>query len=157
VNKLKIDLTVISEVARSVIAKGYPLDRDATLDSYLNYILAQLTAERAAKTHRHVLSDRSLIDLLAYVRVNADVRIPTHLNSLLEEIVWIEADYYDVYCYIPVEFVPIDDGIRCIDGDYQQLVDAELVRLFREYQVPTIRISESHDERQDHLLSLFGI
>lgn len=151
----RIDVVAIEEVARGVIARGYRLDKEATLDSYLNYILAQLSAERASRVHNHVISDRSLIDLLAYVRVNKDPKVPNDLNSLLEEIVWLEAQYFDIYCYIPVEFPPQNDGIRSTDINYQLEVDRELVKLFREYKISTVRISGAKEARLEAFVSLF--
>ena len=48
---------LIGEVARRVIAMGFPLNQDATVDSYLNYIWLQLHEERV-HCERHVISDR---------------------------------------------------------------------------------------------------
>lgn len=142
-----LDVAVISEVARKVLAAGHKLDREATIDSYLCYVREQLAAERANWNRPLVLSDRSLLDLLAYVRVNDDPAIPQDFPSLLEEIVWRETKYFDLYCYLPVEFAPIPDGEREVDPAYQRAVAAAMRQLLDELRVPLLELRGSVDDR----------
>ena len=143
---------VISEVARRVLAQGHLLDRDATIESYLCYVREQLTAERRHWGNRYVLSDRSLLDLLAYVRVNDDPAIPQDFPPLLEEIVWQETRFFDLYCYLPVEFEPVPDGEREVDPTYQREVAGEMRRLLDEFGVPVRDLRGSLEERTQALL-----
>jgi len=145
---------VIAEVARNVLEMGYQLDKNASLDSYLAYISLQLEAERSAKHQAHVLADRSLIDLLAHVRVNADPAIPIWFDRLLAEIVWTETEYFDRYCYIPIEFSPTVDGIRCVDPTYQRLVDIELVKLLGDFGVQQFQVSGTIEQRTRQLTNI---
>ena len=68
---------LINEVARRVIAMGFPLNQDATIHSYLNYIWLVLKEEREC-VEKFVICDRSLVDLLGYIRTNNDTSI--HIN-----------------------------------------------------------------------------
>lgn len=144
---------LIREVARGVIAKGFQLDRGATVDSYVNYILAQLRAERESEAE-HVLSDRSLLDLIPYVRLNADERIPDYFVEMLEEVVWRESRFFDVFCYVPIEFPMESDGVRPPDEAYRAAVDACFVDALREFGVEFVRVGGSIGERTAQVVEL---
>lgn len=150
------DFTYIREVARTVIARGFGLDRAATIDSYVVYIQLQLEAERRADT-RFVLSDRSLMDLLAYIDYNDDTRVPRYVNELLEEVVWMESRFFDLYCYLPIEFPLQDDGVRTPDEDYRAAIDRNLVRVFERYGVPVETVAGPPERRRAQMLRLFGL
>lgn len=150
------DFSYIEEVARTVIARGFGLDRAATIDSYVVYIQLQLEAEREADTP-HVLSDRSLIDLLAYIRYNDEASVPKYVTEMLEEVVWLESRYFDVYCHLPIEFPLQDDGVRTVDEQYRAAIDDTLVSVFERYGVTVRTVTGSPDERRATLLGLFGV
>ena len=143
----------VEEVARGVIARGFPLNQDATRDSYYNYILDQLKAERLAG-NEIVLSDRSLVDLLAYIRTNNNPEIPLYFLSMLEEIIWLESKYFDVYCYLPIEFGLIVDDVRPEDIEYQIAVDKALQNILTEFKVQQIAVTGSIIERRDFIVEL---
>lgn len=140
------DLVVIGEVARVVIAKGFPLNREASVDSYINYVLEQLRAERTAGGV-HVISDRSLVDLLAYMRANASPYIPDYLLAMVEEVIWLERDYYDLYCYTPIEFDLVLDDVRPADVEYRELVDRSLRSVLLEYRLNVVALTGNVEER----------
>ena len=147
------DVDIIREVAREVISRGFPLNQDATLDSYINYILLQLQAERHA-TKKYVISDRSLVDLLAYIITNSNSNIPSYFVCMLEEIIWIETCYFDIYCYLPIEFDLVIDDVRPVQKDYQLAVDRTLVNIFSRFHVNIETITGNLGERREKLISL---
>ena len=142
---------VVEEVARDVIAMGFPLNQDASTDSYLQYVRLQLQRERGARA-QHVLSDRSLIDLLAYIVVNANPSIPPAFVELLREVVWLETRYFDLYCYLPIEFPMQADGTRPADVQYQRAVDEALRAVLVDYRVPVETVSGALDQRCQQVL-----
>ena len=144
---------LIPEVAREVIAKGFPLDDKATVDSYINYVMAQLREERQSVAE-HVISDRSFLDLLAYIRTNADPQIPSYFVEMVEEISWLDTRFFDVYCYLPIEFPLVEDGVRGIDEDYRAAVDETLCGLLREYGVKYVTVTGSLAERVNQVVNL---
>jgi nicotinamide riboside kinase len=146
---------VIHEVARQVIGRGFPLNKSATVNSYINYIWLQLRAERA-QVSAQVISDRSMVDLLAYVRTNDDKRIPVYFVSMLEELLWLESRYFDVYCYLPIEFPLVCDNVRPIDVVYQRAVDDAIREIFAEYSLAYRALSGSLDERVNQLVQLLA-
>ncbi len=145
---------VIPEVARKVIAAGFPMGADATLDSYVLYIGLQLAAQRQA-TRQHVISDRGMIDILAYMRANANADIPDHFAKLIEELVHLEKGYFDLYCYLPMEFPMVPDNARSSDEEYRHNVDRRLVSVLSEYQVPVKNVTGTLRERREKLLQSF--
>lgn len=145
----------IPEVARRIIEMGYPLDKGGTVESYLVYVAEQYACERGAR-RRHVVSDRSLVDLLSYLRHNRDPGIPAVFERMLEEIVWRETEYFDVYAYCPIEFPLETDAIRPADEDYRRGVDDALRALLAELGVTVQNVSGDRRSRVDALLPLFG-
>jgi len=145
----------IEEVARGVIARGFPLNQDATRDSYYNYILDQLKSERLAN-QKVVLSDRSLVDLLAYIRTNNSPDIPYYFVEMLEEIIWLEKNYFDLYCYLPIEFGLIVDDVRPGELEYQKEVDNTLVNILDEYNLNYVKITGSVEERKRKIMTLIN-
>lgn len=139
-----------------MIARGFPLDRAATIDSYVVYIQAQLEAERRASVD-HVLSDRSLIDLLAYIRFSDPELVPPYVAGMLEEVVWRETRYFDLYCHVPIEFAMEMDDVRTADEDYRAAVDRNLVDLFAAFGVRVETVGGTVDQRRGRLLQLFGV
>lgn len=146
------NVALIEEVARQVIAKGLPLNQDATIHSYINYIMLQLKAERNASPKRYVVSDRSLVDLLAYVWTNADDKIPRHFVEMLEELLWVESNYFDLYVYLPIEFALVSDNVRPDDERYRQMVAHTFERIFSTYDLRVIEATGSIENRVDIII-----
>jgi hypothetical protein len=146
---------VISEVAREVHAKGFPLNLDATVDTYYNCILAQLQAERNANK-RYVLADRCLVDLLAYLRfsVRENFLISSYFVEMVEELVWLESQYFNCFCYLPIEFSLIADGIRSENLDFQSAVDREIRSILESYNLPFQPITGNLEERKLKVINL---
>lgn len=143
----------IQEVARIVIARGFPLNRDATIHSYFHYVLEQLRAERFADLP-YVVSDRSLVDLLAYVRTNANPAIPSYFVAMLEEVFLCESHYFDLYCFLPVEFSLVMDDVRPADREYQLAIDHTLRELLIEYKLPYEIIQGDIESRTEKVIEL---
>ena len=123
------------------------LDKKATIDSYLLYISLQLANERKYAKYENVVSDRILIDLLSYIRVNNDKSISTYLEHLLKEIIEIEKKYYDIFIYLPIEFEPVADGIRETNIAYQNIVNLELLNIYKEFGIQHYEIRGSQKDR----------
>lgn len=145
---------VIGETARTVLAAGYPLDRDATIEGYLFYVCRQLESEYAARDAKLLLSDRSLMDFLAYVLVNDDPKVGREFVDLLATVVRHETLFFDMYCYLPVEFPPAPDGEREVDPVYQESVSVRLRSLMDEYGVRVVELRGSIDQRVAALLDI---
>lgn len=147
----------VTEVARKIIQRGYPLNMEANVDSYVNYINDQLIAEREMRNSSLFISDRTLLDPLAYALVNKELPRPYIQDYFLEmmENVWLlEKDRYDLYVYFPIEFPLIADNVRPTDEEYREKISKKILELLNKYKVNYITISGNENERLKTLLGI---
>ncbi|MCL2024182.1 MAG: ATP-binding protein [Coriobacteriia bacterium] len=146
----EFDLKHITEVARKIIAKGYPLNQDANMESYIHYVNDQLTAEQAMFAYDVFVSDRTILDPLAYALVNKELPRPYVPDSLIEMMrnIWLmEKEKYDFYVYFPIEFPLTMDDVRPGDEDYRSRVDTMIYSLLMENDVDFITVNGSLEQR----------
>jgi len=146
-------IACIPEIARILINKGFKLNQDITEYGIINYIAEYLNHERIIKSDI-VVSDRSLIDLLAYVRTNNSDKIRHKYLELLEEVVYEESKRFDCYIYIPIEFNLVLDNIRPTDISYQKQVDQTLLQLFDYYGIAPKVVTGTIEERTNTFIRL---
>lgn len=148
-------LKVIPEIARFLIDKGFKLNQDITEYGIVNYLTDYLYNERILESEI-VISDRSLIDLLAYVKTNNSTKIRCKYVELIEEIVFEESKRFDSYLYIPIEFDLVIDNVRPSDVSYQKQVDNTFIELFKYYNISPITITGNVKERTNKVLNLIN-
>lgn len=150
-------MSYVTEVARRIIQRGYPLNMDANVDSYTHYINDQLNAEKAMSTSSIFISDRTLLDPLAYALVNRELPrpyIPDYFIEMMENVWLLEKKRFDTYVYFPVEFSMQIDNIRPEDENYRRAVDVKILELLKKYNVPHITVSGTPQQRLERLLKL---
>jgi hypothetical protein len=145
----------IPEIARILINKGFKLNQNITEYGIINYITEYLRHERIIQSDI-VISDRSLIDLLAYVKTNNSSKIRKKYVDLIEEIVFEESKRFDCYIYIPIEFLLVLDSVRPSDISYQKQVDNTFLQLFDYYRINPVIITGSIEERTKKFLQLIN-
>ena len=146
----------IGETARKVLGMGLPLNQDATLESYFNYLRMQLEAERTA-TAPIVISDRSLVDSLAYLEVSRIPEIPESYVALQREIVRLEMRFFDVYCHVPIEFGLHADRVRPADTEYQEAVEEKLAEILERYGARVVTLHGPTERRVGQVLEVLGL
>jgi predicted ATPase len=140
------NIKLIPEIARILIAKRFLLNQDITEWGIVTYVQEYLHSERICDADI-ILSDRSLIDLLAYIKTNNSPKIRNKFIQLVEEVVFEESKRFDYYFYLPIEFPLILDNVRPIDINYQKEVDHTLAELFKYYSIHPIVITGTIDQR----------
>ncbi len=119
-------LAYIGSVASNVIAKGYPLGKNASTASYV-----ELNRQYVCKLNEvfsqacPYVSDRSLLDAYCYAQVNRRLPRPQIPDSFIEflEAHWHhELNFVCLYLVCPAEFKPPDNGIRDTDEHYRQQI-----------------------------------
>ena len=120
-------IVTIKDIARGVIKRGFPLEKNSTVDSFVNYIKDQLRAEREIERVDFdlLISDRTVIDAYGYATVNRDLprpHIPDYFIDMLREVAIREASFYDLFVYFPVEFPMVEDPVRPVDPTYREAV-----------------------------------
>ncbi len=146
-------ISVIPEIARFLIDRGFKLNQDITEFGIVNYITEYLYYERITQSDI-VVSDRSLIDLLAYVKTNKSSKIRKTYLKLIEEIVFEESRRFDCYVYIPIEFELVIDKVRSSDLSYQKKVDETFLQLFSDYNIIPTVLTGNVRERTNTFLRL---
>lgn len=154
----RIILKSVTEVARKIIEKGYPLNMDATVDSYIHYINDQLKEEdEKMKGCDLFISDRTLLDPVAYAMVNSKLPrpyIPQYFIEMMENVWLLEKDKYDFYVYFPIEFEMETDGVRPIDDKYRNNIDRVIEMLLKKYKIKYIKVTGNKEERKNYILSI---
>ena len=147
----------VTEVARHIIQRGYPLNMDANVDSYIHYINDQLNAEKAMSNGSIFISDRTLLDPLAYALVNRELPrpyIPDYFIEMMENVWLLEKERYDIYIYFPIEFPMQIDNVRPDDEAYRRIVGDKMVELLAKHNVPYVIVSGTPKARIHHLLTM---
>src|SRR5829696_4574266 len=125
------DYPLLPEVAREVVALGFPLDQGATAETETLIFLKQWRAEAS---HDHFVADRSIYDVLAY----ADWVMDQDRPPRKEDHLWAEAREiavanlrarYDHVMYLPIEFPIVLDGLRPDDTGFQADIDRRIRHL----------------------------
>lgn len=128
-----LHLPLINEVAREVaIACGYKSTEEIFADSperkaffQITVMGAQSAREFAVRT-RGFVSDRSILDIIAYMRLYELENIKPDLDTLTENAIDYAATNYDLVIYLPLadDDRPVaDDGFRLTDKESQEKVD----------------------------------
>ncbi|MCL2440042.1 MAG: ATP-binding protein [Alphaproteobacteria bacterium] len=146
----------ISEVVRNVHREGFPLGRDATIDSYVKIMNYQLKAERNMADKSMLISDRSLLDMNGYFRgcrIETGENISDHFVEICMRAFQINNNY-DLYAFFPIEFpiVPDDEGIRPLDEAYRQRVSDGILSILKEFKLNHIIVSGSREARRAQLI-----
>lgn len=130
-------------IARKIIAQGYSLGVNATMDSYVEYMIEHLSALSRANEYELYISDRSILDAYAYALVNSQngnsLITPRQLELL--RLVWeLEQKEYDLYLYLPVQFPLKQDGVRPVGREYQEQVSHMIFELLRQYHLTYLNL-----------------
>jgi predicted ATPase len=147
------DVRLIPEIARTLIKNRFLLNQNITEWGVINYIQEYLYHERITNANI-VISDRSLIDLLAYIKTNNSIKIRKKYLELVEEIVFAESKRFNYYFYLPIEFPLVIDNVRPWDIKYQKDVDNTLTGLFKYYNIHPIIIKGSVTQRTKKALDI---
>lgn len=157
----KYSFGFISGIARSIIQRGFPLNKDGNVYSYINYINDQLEAEKVIDNYDIFISDRTLLSPFAYATANQSLPrpfIPDYLIKMMENVWLMEKERYDLYVYFPIEFpMGPPDHIHPSDEEYRKLIDRTIVDLLNKFNVKYIRITGSQSERLKKLLDILQI
>lgn len=126
------DVVMVESTARRIKSAGYGINRDADPLSQLLTTISRANAENAASAcFKHTLSDRTLVDSLAYTAyqisyVWKDDFPEKKARAYYDEsfqFVHQHMQKYDKVFYFPPYWGPIADGDRDPDTDYQESID----------------------------------
>jgi predicted ATPase len=154
--KLGEEITVVRNVARGVIARGFQLGEKADVDSYVCLVAEYIKARSQVRRKKCpiVLFDRTILDTFSYCTVNlaSGTRVQQHVIDLLDAI-WSEEKYhFDHYFFVPVEFAATELNGVTYDEDYRtQVSDQILTNL----ELSGLSFTELRGSRADRLAILY--
>lgn len=141
VNYFKEQCRVVDGIARRVIAHGGASNQNG--DSYSQ---RRIFNDYMEALRGDYLSTRSMIDVYAYTQylVQHYELVPYNPFSVGEYILlkielwrelylikkWLSKNPDVIICYIPVEFDPVEDGVRSIDKEYQRAINKNMNDIF---------------------------
>lgn len=143
VNSFREQHRVVDGIARNVIAHGGASNQ--TGDSYSQRRIFNDYIEALKGDY---LSTRSMIDVYAYTQYLVQHYKLVHYNpfSVGEYLLlrielwrelriikkWLTKNPDVIICYIPVEFDPVEDGVRSLNKEYQKAIDKNMSDIFNE-------------------------
>lgn len=144
----RLELPLLPEAAREVVALGFKLDKDATPETETLIFLKQYNNELATE---EFVGDRSLIDVMAYAGWVLENRQRTKEMALWEECERLaerrlRTSYSHVY-YLPIEFPIVLDGLRPDDPAFQKEIDERILGLLGSHGVAYRTITGTVDQR----------
>lgn len=149
----KLGLPLLPETAREIVAEGFKLDKDVTVEAEVLIFLRQYRNEL---THPGFISDRSLIDVMAYaswVLENSERRKEFALWDACVDIASLQlrSTYTDVF-YLPIEFDIVPDGLRPMDPEFQADIDRRIMGLLQHHDVVYRTLTGSVEDRVSALI-----
>ncbi|HVE92913.1 MAG TPA: ATP-binding protein [Actinomycetota bacterium] len=149
----KLGLKLLPEVAREVVALGFKLDKDATVECETLIFLRQYYNELS---HHEFIGDRSLIDSLAYAGWVLDNQERRKEFAMWDACLDIAAhgmrSAYSHVFYLPIEFGIVPDGLRPDDPEFQRDIDLRILELLRHHEIRHQTLTGTVQERLDALV-----
>lgn len=140
---------VITEVVRQLQSKGVKINKDGDekgqtkiFNTYKD-LLSEVVMEG-------YISDRCLLDVLAYsVYLAKNGKVSEEfVNKQKKKFAKFVKENPDIsYCYFPIEFDLVEDGIRDGDEEYRREIDENINALMVEFGIMPIVVKGTVDER----------
>jgi len=138
---------VITEVVRKLAKTGVKINEDGNSQGQ-DAIFS--TYYKLLSETKDYFSDRCLIDVLSYTTVGVqDGKIDKSVAAAqLERAKQFVKDNPDVvYCYFPIEFDVVNDGVRSLDEGYRKRVGDTILNTLKALDIPYVEIRGTVEER----------
>lgn len=143
----KMGYNCITEVVRKLAKDGTNINESGDAEGQLTIFnkYAELLGQQTS-----YISDRGLIDVTAYSEYLKifDEKLKDVVNNqrnYIKEFVKTNPDI--VYCYFPIEFPIVDDGIRSLNENFRNYIDNKIKELLDTYIGDYYVIKGTRDER----------
>lgn len=147
---------IITEVVRELAKTGVKINKDGDYDGQtiiFNKYQEKLLLED------NFISDRCLVDVLAYTKYLVDegkVDKELYNSQLMSFILFNKMRPDIVYCYFPIEFDMVEDGVRVQDDDFRKAIDSNILYILNSTGTKYMTIKGTHEERVDKLNSILN-
>ncbi len=163
ISKRKKIASVTPEVPRmiceTVIDKEYFRRGNNSLLKQSLILLGQLVIEEQNQKGVDVqICDRTLFDHWAYsLSLFGKEIIKGNYTEIYEKFISQHCISYDKVFYLPIEFKPLDDGIRESDEKFQSEIDEIIVGLLKKHKIQYETITGSVEKRCETILKAINI
>lgn len=140
---------VITEVVRQLNSKGVKINKDGDEKSQVKIFKTYKELLEQININGYI-SDRCLLDVLAYTMYLADEgKVTKELVSKQEkQFVKFMKENPDIsYCYFPIEFDLVEDGVRDVDEEFRKKIDENIQKLFVKFGIMPVTIKGTVEER----------
>lgn len=142
-------LKVITEVVRQLAKKGIKINKEGDEKGQTKIFkeYKDLLSELSVDGY---ISDRCMVDVLAYTMYLADQGKVTaeFVQKQKKQLVKFKNENPDIaYCYFPIEFDVIADGVRDTDEDFRKAIDTNIQKILAEVGIQPIIVKGTVEER----------
>lgn len=140
---------VITEVVRELMKKGVKINKDgdekgqAKIFKTYKDLLGELSADG-------YISDRGLLDVTAYTMYlyqHGQVSDKFLQKQIKQLKAFKESTPDIIYCFFPIEFPVVDDGVRDMDEDFRKEIEYNILELMAIVGISPIVITGSVEAR----------
>lgn len=143
------DYKVITEVVRKLAKKGIKINQEGDEKGQAK-IFNEYKKLLSVIDGSGYISDRGLVDVVAYT-----VYLAKHGNvskefadKQIKQLMKFREQNPDItYCYFPIEFDVVDDGVRSIDEQFRSEIDEIIKHLLRDCNINPITVRGTVDDR----------
>lgn len=149
--------TLLTEPARELAARGVRIDAAMRRADYDAFLAAYLERDAGAGSGVLAIADRTPLDHFCYLAVNRELGrhrslsaafVERHRRAALEALA-----PYRLLLYLPNALGLADDSFRTADPEYQAALDAVLLKLLAEVQLPLVHLPVALPERRQAALN----
>lgn len=159
ISALPSSFATVGGVMREVAANGFGVAANTEPKTIEEYIRLQVASEHARQRTDHVISDRVLLDGLAYVEAAVRTGVARYEWTenelrLLRAAAKLHANTFDLHCYVPIEFdvsseLPFHGGGEELRRTVADVMERHLAD---DWPIPVLSLRGSVEERLDSLL-----
>lgn len=149
-NELKeTGANIITEVVRQLNKKGVKINKDGD-EKGQNKIFKVYKDLLSEWDKNGYISDRGLLDVMAYTKYLVDHGncSKTVLDKQMKQFAKFRSENPDImYCYFPIEFDVVADGVRDTDEEFRKEIDKNIQNIMKQMGITPIKITGTVEER----------
>ena len=142
-------LKVITEVVRQLASKGVKINKDGD-EKGQTKIFKTYKEKLSEMTLEGYISDRCLVDVIAYSMYLAEQGKVSdeYVQKQMKQLAKFKIENPDIaYCYFPIEFDVVADGVRDTDEEFRAAIDHNIKAIFQEASIQPIIVKGTVEER----------
>lgn len=154
----KLGCNVITEVVRNLAKKGVKINKDGD-EKGQTKIFKEYEKLLSEITPTGYISDRCMVDVIAYsMYLSSQGKVSTKFveKQIKTFQTFITANPDIVYCYFPIEFDLVDDGVRDMDEEFRQAIDTNIIKLFQVCGIQPVFIRGNVEYRTSKICRLWN-